>query len=553
MSVSSQSDATPAYRGYRLQALYTLSRLLESNDSANFTFQPEGKEDLAIFDASNNLVEVVQVKAHSEDLALSSFKPKKSDSFFYRVAQLLKTNSHLTISIASFGEIGQEMLQACGENDNKRQTVARKLSEHNKFLSEVEADSLLAKIQLIRVKEAALTESVYRFFKETLTGVAPESAFEILNFWLYICAENKCKITRRDVVDKINKVGRFLAERAAHHKEWFTTIVPLEEPEIDAKLKDELSDEFYRGISARYEHILAEVDVLRSQKLQEIAKKFEENKEKNRVVIIHGASGQGKTTLAFRYLHEFFPDQWRFKVQLIDSREHALSIARALAGQADAIGIPIAVYLDVSPNDIGWTELVKELSTHRNIQVLVTVREEDFRRASISGAEIQFSGVELTFNRIEAQEIYQSLTSKILPAEFLTFEEAWNKFGGEGPLMEFVYLVTQGNSLRERLLQQITGLKDEARTGKRSYAEIKLLRLASVASAFESQLQIKPLVKYLDLTVPERTLELFEGEYLLRLSEDGSLIQGLHPIRSAILADLLSSKRFNIFTLVGKC
>jgi hypothetical protein len=317
--------------------------------------------------------------------------------------------------------------------------------------------------------------------------------------------------------------------------------VPLEEQEIDAQVKDELSDEFYRGISARYEHILADVDVLRHKNLQEIAKKFEEN----RVVIIHGASGQGKTTLAFRYLREFFSDKSRFKVQLIDSRKHALSIATAIADKANAIGMPIAVYLDVSPNDIGWTELVKELSTHRNIRVLVTVREEDFRRASISGAEIQFSGVELTFNRIEAQEIYQSLTNKKLPAEFLTFEEAWNKFGGEGPLMEFVYLVTQGNSLRERLSQQIRGLKDEARTGKLSYAEIKLLRLASVASACESRLQIKPLVKDLDLTVPERTFELFEGEYLLRLSEDGSLIQGLHPIRSAILADLLSDSTFS--------
>lgn len=317
--------------------------------------------------------------------------------------------------------------------------------------------------------------------------------------------------------------------------------MPLEEQEIDAQVKNELSDEFYRGISARYEHILADVDVLRHKKLQEIAKRFEEKK----VVIIHGASGQGKTTLAFRYLREFFSDKSRFKVQLIDSRKHALSIAKAIADRANAIGMPIAVYLDVSPNDIGWTELVKELSTHRNIQVLVTVREEDFRRASISGAEIQFSGVELTFNQIEAQEIYKSLTSKKLPAEFLTFDEAWNKFGGEGPLMEFVYLVTQGNSLRERLSQQVRRLEDEARTGKLSDAEIELLRLASVASAFESQLQIKPLVKHLALTAPKRTFELFEKEYLLRLSADGSLIQGLHPIRSAILADLLSDSTFS--------
>ncbi len=414
-------------------------------------FQPEGEEDLAIFDADKKLIEIVQVKAHSEGLTLSSLKPNKEDSFFYRVNKRLKdTPSLKIISIASFGAIGQEMRQACGSDASKRKTVAKKISEH-KFLSEIEAERVLTKTQLIPVNEAGLTDKIYKYLQQMLTGVDPESAFELLNFWLYICAENKQKITQNDVVDKINKVGRFLAERIVHYKEWFISIVPIEERNIDTEEENKLSDEFYRGISARYEHILANVDVLRHTKLQEIAKKSEEN----RVVIIHGASGQGKTTLAYRYLHEFFPNQWRFKVQLIDSREHALSIATAIAGHADAIGVPIAVYFDVSPNDIGWIELVRQLSTHKNIRVLVTVREEDFRRASISGAEIQFSGVELSFNRNEAQEIYQSLTSKKLPAEFLTFEDAWNKFGGSGPLMEFVYLVTQGDSLRERLSQQV--------------------------------------------------------------------------------------------------
>jgi len=44
------SDATPAYRGYRLQALYVLWRILESNSSENLIFQPEGYEDLSIFE-----------------------------------------------------------------------------------------------------------------------------------------------------------------------------------------------------------------------------------------------------------------------------------------------------------------------------------------------------------------------------------------------------------------------------------------------------------------------------------------------------------------------
>ncbi|MEG4272513.1 MULTISPECIES: nSTAND3 domain-containing NTPase [unclassified Microcoleus] len=117
---------------------------------------------------------------------------------------------------------------------------------------------------------------------------------------------------------------------------------------------------------------MADVDVLRHKNLQQIAKRFEENI----VVIIHGASGKGKTTLAFRYLRQFFSDKSRFKVQIIDSIKHILSIATAIAAQANLIGIPIAVYLDVSPNDIGWTELVKELSTHRSIRVPDGVTKE---------------------------------------------------------------------------------------------------------------------------------------------------------------------------------
>src|SRR3954469_25533848 len=103
------SDATPAYRGYRLQALYILWRILESEDSAYLIFQPEGHEDLAIYNSNEVLLEAVQVKAYKEGLVLSSLlppKPKpgslpKRDSFFYRAASLLKTNPQLEISIVS--------------------------------------------------------------------------------------------------------------------------------------------------------------------------------------------------------------------------------------------------------------------------------------------------------------------------------------------------------------------------------------------------------------------------------------------------------------------
>jgi hypothetical protein len=136
--------------------------------------------------------------------------------------------------------------------------------------------------------------------------------------------------------------GKFTAERAEHHGQWFTNIVPIEDHALTDEARQELTDEFYRGISTHYDHILADLDIVRPTKLEEVAEAF----ESTRVVIVHGASGQGKTTLALRYLREHFPNHWRFQVKLIENKQHALSIAAALVGHADAIDVPIAVYAD---------------------------------------------------------------------------------------------------------------------------------------------------------------------------------------------------------------
>ncbi|MGB3509912.1 MAG: hypothetical protein WBA93_11855, partial [Microcoleaceae cyanobacterium] len=539
------SDATAAYRGYRLQALYTLSKILESDQSSGLIFQPEGKEDLAIFNDKRNLLEIIQVKAYTDNLTLSTFSPHNSASFFYRVNAELKKYSQLKVSVVSFGPIGPEIRQAFKAKGDQRNQVAEKLSNQKRLssekrLSKVESEKLLDCITLIPAKEETIRETVYKLLRESLTGIDCKSAFELLNYWLYECAENKTEITREELIKKINDVGRFLAERAAHHNEWFTSIIPIEDVDIQSDQQNKLSSEFYRGVSARYEHILAHVDKPRVHKLKDIKEKFKHN----RVVIIHGASGQGKTTLAYRYLYEFFPNQWRFQVKIIDSRQQALSIARAINGHANAIGIPLAIYIDVSPNDMGWVELVKQLSTHKNILILVTVREEDFRRASVSGVELQFSSVELKFDQTEAEDIYKWLAQTARPTKFLNFEDAWNRFGDNGPLMEFVYLVTQGSSLRERLQQQVKRIEDEVRRGEIPESTLELLRLVSIASAFESRLKIQPLIQELVLPSPRRTFEILEEEYLLRRNEDDSLVGGLHPIRSTILTELLTDPTF---------
>ena len=347
------SDATPAYRGYRLQALYTLERVLNQQQQS-LIFQPEGKEDLAVFDSGNRLVEIVQVKQRGTNLALSSFKPEKENSFFCRVSAELDQNPNTRVRVVAFGEVGPEIHKALLQPGKDRTNVAGKIASHG-HLSLAKAIVVLDKAELTPANEAQLTSTVYGILGNSLPGVDPISAFDLLMHWLYICAENKIEIKRSDVIDRISNVGKFLAARSAHHAEWFTSIIPLQDTYTDdLNVSQALAHEFYQGISTRYEHILSDLDVIRSEKLSAISTAFRDKK----VVVIHAASGQGKTTLAYRYLHDFFPEPWRFRIASMGSREQALRVAFALTSHADAIGIPLVVY--VAPTEPAVALLVED-------------------------------------------------------------------------------------------------------------------------------------------------------------------------------------------------
>lgn len=299
----------------------------------------------------------------------------------------------------------------------------------------------------------------------------------------------------------------------------------------------QLRENFYQGINAKYRHVLGDIDAVRPTKLREIRQKF----DASNVVIVHGASGQGKSTLAYRYLHDYVPSPSRFEIAAIEDLRHALDISRALSGHFQAIGTEMYIYIDVQPGSNFWTQVVKELSEYRALKILVTIREEDFRRIDTPGTALGLpETIELTFTKAEAEEIYQDLTAHRAPEHILSFEEAWGRFGSDGPLLEFVYLVTQNESLRERLDKQVKRLGDEVRRGSFASSELDLLRTVAAASAYGTRLDLAKLVKYLSLSVPKATIERYEKEYLLRRSTDGRYVEGLHPLRSMILTDLLT-------------
>jgi hypothetical protein len=533
----SNSGAKAALQGYRLQALYILHLVLSSTDPKK-VFHPEGKEDVDTY-LNGELSQSIQVKSHTGNLTYSDFNPASVDSFFHRSLESL-ANTNASVEVVTYGPVGPELAQAWRSTGKERDSL------RNKFLmdgyDQAEFEVIVEKIKWKSVSEEQLESEIFTILSSSLAGGEPSRAFELLTCWIYQASENSQRFSRQEIVNKIAKVGRYLEQRAAHHDEWFASINPIIETDLNAVDREAIHSDFYEGVSVGYIHIALGLDVIRTEKLIAIEDAFQQEKQ---VVIVHGASGQGKSALAYRFLHDNVPSDWRFSISYVDGRKHAAKIALAISEHHDAFGAPVYIYLDVRPSDVEWPELVKKLIEKNNIKILVTIREEDLARASIPQQELRFpSLIELTFCESEAEPIFDSLVKRGASHSYPSFNEAWARFGGHGPLMEFVFLLTQSESLKERLKNQVHRLQEEVRKGDISLEELHLLRVCAVATAYEAQVDVKEVCQLIALNEPVATIRMFNHEYLIRLSSDGRKIVCLHPLRSEILANELCDDVF---------
>jgi hypothetical protein len=482
-------SAGPALRGFRLQILYTLSRLIEPQTALSGQLWPEGIEDLAILDADGSPREAVQVKGYGASLTLSDLKMTLK-----RAVKIAQDHPDCVIRLLSFGPFGPELTDAWAGEGSSRNRVATKLRRMGLGPSEIER--LFSRFELCEEQEQDITEKIQRFLRSNpLLGGEASHASDILCQRLYVAAERRDRITHADLIKRLTHVGRYLHARSGYWRDWASVIEPLDPASTPKMPSERLHDQFQQGMSARYEHILADCDIQRHRWLERISTGF----EKTGVVIVHGASGQGKSALAYRWLHLETPSSWRLQIKLVENRREALQIAETLSSHAQAVSAPIVIYIDVRPHDQGWPLLVEELARIAQIRLLVTVREEDWLRAILSRSDVGFEDISLSLDRAEAQAIYDQLARPETPGPFLSFDEAWARFlagkDGEGPLMEFVYLVNRSESLRDRLSAQVNRIRTDIHRGDGSNSELRLLALVAFASALGGRLEVAPLRK----------------------------------------------------------
>lgn len=110
------------------------------------------------------------------------------------------------------------------------------------------------------------------------------------------------------------------------------------------------------------------------------------------------------------------------------------------------------IYIDVQPGENRWAYLLQELQMRGiKIPILISIRDEDYNITSFNGKAVQYNVIELELTEGEAHWIYDFYTENQPHATFRTFEDAWNVYGGKGPLIEFVYLLTNNQTLTQTM------------------------------------------------------------------------------------------------------
>lgn len=520
----SEKGAKAAWNGFTSQTLYIANRLMLLNDESEFS--PEKVEDLLVSDNGIPL-ESIQVKNITADLTLSHFSPQKPDSFFRRSLALRKENEKLKISIISFGPLGKELIDITENNKKTIGTIVNRLVGYDYLLAD--AEWLLSHLEIQIVDYDDLEKQIFNELnKITETMAAPALAFDVLISYISNLSQKGGKTSKFDWEKKLHDIATDFAAMSGFQQEYGRSLRPLFE--YKSGLTSEKLGEGYRmGINAHPDHIRNKLDLRREKWIERIKNGFSDNQ----IVILRGASGQGKSSLAFRYLIDTYPESNVFLIEQIENKTQAANILAALSNLSATRDNNLIAYIDVAPYEKDWLWIVGQLQkTGRNLKLLITIREEDYRRTVVDKSDISFDDIEMLFDKSEAEWIYSQQDAK----RFRNFEEAWLMFGESGPLMEFIYLINETSTLKQKLEAQINRIRMEEIEAQ---TWLSVLRLSAYAGRLNINLNLTKVIQATECRNYDKMIYLFEKEYLLRETENKIYIEPLHAIRAEIIYSIL--------------
>ncbi len=285
--------------------------------------------------------------------------------------------------------------------------------------------------------------------------------------------------------------------------------------------------QFLEGVDVRPEHIVAGLDVRRTELLQEISTCL----ASERLVMIVGSSGSGKSALLWRTAADHADRMRVWRVHELSEADADLLVA-AIEQQNPTDQHPVLVCVDDigRPTRHGWRKAADALLELPGVYLVGAAREEDFatedalRRAVI---------VHPKLDRQTAHQIQRVLVERGL-TPVMALDEAIGR--ARGLLMEFLHLITAGRRLSAVLAEQAAALETPARV-----TELEVVRYVTSAHSVGLDVDSATLqARFPGVALPA-ALRRLEHEHLLVQSDTGHWA-GLHELRSTELARALHER-----------
>lgn len=522
------------FRGVHYQILYSCYLILQSfkkNSNTEF-IRLEGIEDIDIYTSHS-------IKTDKEYIQLkSSINKMDAGSFWalgvlqnyievYNVNPDCKFKLVYNMKIAD-GNLSKFVNRKQGEELSEFWTEKlkplTKTQNFNDFADKISfdkqtANDLYSKILTLLFKEWNVNKGTENQFLSAL--------FYNILLWSkerVIIYKNDVQVLFQSVIDSFSKAPI----NKAIQNNWLFQVSYLD--------NEKQADDYYDGKAARPIHIVKGLPVRR----RSWEKNIENAIQSSDVTVIRSSSGQGKSTLAWQTGYNLQGHYCIYQLSNCRNSDEANAIAEFLDSRVVIGETPLVVIDGLNTLVDAWSQIV-EKTTDLPIKYLITTRQEDWFRFGADISRINMMPVDISLSTEEARDIFEQFKKKKkIHQDVIEWQPFWEQVMDKGLLIEYTFLLTKGQMIHDRLSSQITLLNQSFSAA----AKVEILRMVSLADCLNIKLETSRLLSYIRAEIgfqQDRGLILKELEKEYFLNFNNQFVEGLHPVRSSHLKDLLHS------------
>lgn len=532
----SRDGGQNALRGYSYQFLYSCNLILSSDTNTIFTL--EGIEDIDTIKCSNGskVITHIQLK-YSTQRQDASFMDSVLKN--YLEVYLIDKNRHFKLVYDFSVAAGNLSKLFSGNLDkNSKEFWKTKIDNIKKETSlwkwsNFDFEDFIQRLSFENIKkdslETSIEDSLIKSFEINTDNISLfANGIKLLCFDKM---ENRGEISHHDITQCIEEIKLDISkgsQNPAHA--WIQR--------LQFSKSDEYSSDYYEGKKATPSDIANNLPVIRPT----VEKEIIDSIDKNTITVIKTSSGQGKTTLALRAISLLTDEYTPYQIIRCNNGAELGHIIEYFHMRTRIGEKPLILLDNLDAHLSEWNLLAQLMQTGvtYHYKILVTSRENDWYNYGGDISNIHhLQIIKPCLSEKEAESIYNALKkAQKLHEDITDWKNAWSKIADRQLLIEYVYLLTHGEMIAERISAQMKEIGNASAGG----TKFEILRKVCFADVCGIKLETKSLIR--DLTVKTdsdigEVLKSLADEFLVHISSEGDYIEGLHPVRSQHIVNRL--------------